>query len=148
MLKWHVLFPAGLLHRRLQNLFVNKFWYRQQNRSIFVTNLKTPVNRERNRKRSVHTHPQNDDRSVWMWITTTLRTQMQVGVRLQRNEDQTSHASIALLASKVPLRSTPLAAASKPATGEGMDKSALVHTQIQIIIIHFLPSPFPPIPNE
>jgi hypothetical protein len=36
---------------------------------------------------------------------------------------------------------------SKPATGEGMDKSTLVHTQIQIIIIHFLPSPFPPIPN-
>jgi hypothetical protein len=35
----------------------------------------------------------------------------------------------------------------KPATGEGMDKSTLVHTQIQIIIIHFLPSPFPPIPN-
>jgi hypothetical protein len=27
---------------------------------------------------------------------------------------------------------------SKPATGEGMDKSTLVHTQIQIIIIHFL----------
>jgi hypothetical protein len=36
---------------------------------------------------------------------------------------------------------------SKPATGEGMDKSTLVHTQIQIIILHFLPSPFPPIPN-
>jgi hypothetical protein len=36
---------------------------------------------------------------------------------------------------------------SKPATGEGMNKSTLVHTQIQIIIIHFLPSPFPPIPN-
>jgi hypothetical protein len=36
---------------------------------------------------------------------------------------------------------------SKPATGEGMDKSTLVHTQIHIIIIHFLPSPFPPIPN-
>jgi hypothetical protein len=35
----------------------------------------------------------------------------------------------------------------KPATGEGMDKSTLVHTQIQIIIIHFLPSPFPPISN-
>jgi hypothetical protein len=35
----------------------------------------------------------------------------------------------------------------KSATGEGMDKSTLVHTQIQIIIIHFLPSPFPPIPN-
>jgi hypothetical protein len=35
----------------------------------------------------------------------------------------------------------------KPATGEGMVKSTLVHTQIQIIIIHFLPSPFPPIPN-
>jgi hypothetical protein len=35
----------------------------------------------------------------------------------------------------------------KPATGEGMDKSTFVHTQIQIIIIHFLPSPFPPIPN-
>jgi hypothetical protein len=35
----------------------------------------------------------------------------------------------------------------KPATGEGMEKSTLVHTQIQIIIIHFLPSPFPPIPN-
>jgi hypothetical protein len=34
-----------------------------------------------------------------------------------------------------------------PATGEGMDKSTFVHTQIQIIIIHFLPSPFPPIPN-
>jgi hypothetical protein len=30
---------------------------------------------------------------------------------------------------------------------EGMDKSTLVHTQIQIIIIHFLPFPFPPIPN-
>jgi hypothetical protein len=28
-----------------------------------------------------------------------------------------------------------------------MHKSTLVHTQIQIIIIHFLPSPFPPIPN-
>jgi outer membrane usher protein FimD/PapC len=74
--------------------------HHQQNRSIFLTNLKTPVNRERNQKRSVHTHPQNDDRSLRMWITTTLRTQMQVGVRLQRNEDQTSHASIALLASK------------------------------------------------
>jgi hypothetical protein len=36
---------------------------------------------------------------------------------------------------------------TKPATGEGMDKSTFVHTQIQIIIIHFLPSPFPPIPN-
>jgi hypothetical protein len=36
----------------------------------------------------------------------------------------------------------------KPATGEGMDKSTLVHTQIQIIIIHFLPSPIPPIPNR
>jgi hypothetical protein len=35
----------------------------------------------------------------------------------------------------------------KPAIGEGMDKSTIVHTQIQIIIIHFLPSPFPPIPN-
>jgi hypothetical protein len=35
----------------------------------------------------------------------------------------------------------------KPATGEGMDKSTPVHTQIQNIIIHFLPSPFPPIPN-
>jgi hypothetical protein len=35
----------------------------------------------------------------------------------------------------------------KPATGESMDKFTLVHTQIQIIIIHFLPSPFPPIPN-
>jgi hypothetical protein len=31
--------------------------------------------------------------------------------------------------------------------GEGMDKSTLVYTQIQIIIIHFLPSTFPPIPN-
>jgi hypothetical protein len=40
-----------------------------------------------------------------------------------------------------------LSAVRKPATGEGMDKSTLVHTQIQIIIIHFLPSPFPPIPN-
>jgi hypothetical protein len=40
-----------------------------------------------------------------------------------------------------------LAATLKPATREGMDKSTLVHTQIQIIIIHFLPSPFPPIPN-
>jgi hypothetical protein len=29
----------------------------------------------------------------------------------------------------------------KPATGEGMDKSTLVRTQIQIIIIHFLPYP-------
>jgi hypothetical protein len=28
-----------------------------------------------------------------------------------------------------------------------MDKSTLVHTQIQMIIIHFLPSPFTPIPN-
>jgi hypothetical protein len=28
-----------------------------------------------------------------------------------------------------------------------MDKSTLVHTQIQIIIIHFLPSPIPLIPN-
>jgi hypothetical protein len=36
---------------------------------------------------------------------------------------------------------------TKPATGEGMDKSTLVHTQIQMIIIHFLPSPFTPIPN-
>jgi hypothetical protein len=36
---------------------------------------------------------------------------------------------------------------AKPATGEGMDKSTLAHTQIQIIIIHFLPSPIPPIPN-
>jgi hypothetical protein len=36
---------------------------------------------------------------------------------------------------------------SKPATGEGMDKSTLVHTQIQIIIIHFLPSPFSLIAN-
>jgi hypothetical protein len=36
---------------------------------------------------------------------------------------------------------------NNPATGEGMDKSTFVHTQIQIIIIHFLPSPFPPIPN-
>jgi hypothetical protein len=36
---------------------------------------------------------------------------------------------------------------TKPATGEGMDKSTLVHTPIQIIIIHFIPSPFPPIPN-
>jgi hypothetical protein len=36
---------------------------------------------------------------------------------------------------------------SKPATGEGMDKSTFVHTQIQIIIIHFLPFPFSPIPN-
>jgi hypothetical protein len=35
----------------------------------------------------------------------------------------------------------------KPATGEGMDKSTLAHTQIQIIIIHFLPSPIPPMPN-
>jgi hypothetical protein len=35
----------------------------------------------------------------------------------------------------------------KLATGEGMDKSTLVHTQIQIIIIHFLPSPFSLIPN-
>jgi hypothetical protein len=35
----------------------------------------------------------------------------------------------------------------KPATGEGMDKSTLAYTQIQIIIIHFLPSPIPPIPN-
>jgi hypothetical protein len=40
-----------------------------------------------------------------------------------------------------------VAAAGKPATGEGMDKSTLAHTQIQIIIIHFLPSPIPPIPN-
>jgi hypothetical protein len=32
-------------------------------------------------------------------------------------------------------------------TGEGMDKSTLVQTQIQIIIIHFLPFPFPHIPN-
>jgi hypothetical protein len=31
----------------------------------------------------------------------------------------------------------------KPATGEGMDKSTLVHSQIQIIIFHFLPSPNP-----
>jgi hypothetical protein len=38
-------------------------------------------------------------------------------------------------------------AAAKPATGEGMDKSTLVHTQIQIIIIHFLRSSFSPIPN-
>jgi hypothetical protein len=30
---------------------------------------------------------------------------------------------------------------------EGTDKSTLVHTQIQIIIIHFLPSSFPHIPN-
>jgi hypothetical protein len=30
---------------------------------------------------------------------------------------------------------------------EGMDKSTLVHTQIQIIIIHFLLSPILPIPN-
>jgi hypothetical protein len=29
----------------------------------------------------------------------------------------------------------------KPAIWEGMDKSTLVHTQIQIIIIHFLPYP-------
>jgi hypothetical protein len=36
---------------------------------------------------------------------------------------------------------------TNPATGEGMDKSTFVRTQIQIIIIHFLPSPFPPIPN-
>jgi hypothetical protein len=36
---------------------------------------------------------------------------------------------------------------AKPATGEGIDKSTLTHTQIQIIIIHFLPSPIPPIPN-
>jgi hypothetical protein len=35
----------------------------------------------------------------------------------------------------------------KPTTREGMDKSTFVHTQIQIIIIHFLPSPIPPIPN-
>jgi hypothetical protein len=34
-----------------------------------------------------------------------------------------------------------------PATREGMDKSTLAHTPIQIIIIHFLPSPIPPIPN-
>jgi hypothetical protein len=33
----------------------------------------------------------------------------------------------------------------KPATGEGMDKSTLAYAQIQIIIIHFLPSPIPPI---
>jgi hypothetical protein len=37
--------------------------------------------------------------------------------------------------------------AIKPAIVEGMDKSTLVHTQIQIIIIHFLPSSFLPIPN-
>jgi hypothetical protein len=36
--------------------------------------------------------------------------------------------------------------ATKPATG-GMDKSTLAHNQIQIIIIHFLPSPISPIPN-
>jgi hypothetical protein len=36
---------------------------------------------------------------------------------------------------------------NNPATGEGMDKSTPIHTQIQIIIIHFLPSPFPSIPN-
>jgi hypothetical protein len=30
---------------------------------------------------------------------------------------------------------------------EGMDKSTLAHTQIQIIIIHLLPSPIPLIPN-
>jgi hypothetical protein len=30
----------------------------------------------------------------------------------------------------------------KPATQERMDKFTLVHTQIQIIIIHFLPSSF------
>jgi hypothetical protein len=35
----------------------------------------------------------------------------------------------------------------KPATGESMDKSTLAHTRIQIIIIHFLPSPIPPIPK-
>jgi hypothetical protein len=35
----------------------------------------------------------------------------------------------------------------KPATGEGMGKSTLVHTQIQIIIIHFVPSSFPAILN-
>jgi hypothetical protein len=35
----------------------------------------------------------------------------------------------------------------KPATGEGMDKSTLAYAQIQIIIIHFLPSPIPPIRN-
>jgi hypothetical protein len=52
-------------------------------------------------------------------------------------------------------RSSPLAAiapwrrelARKLATGEGMDKSTLIHTQIQIIIIHFSPSPIPPVPN-
>jgi hypothetical protein len=45
------------------------------------------------------------------------------------------------------LRELEICPADKPATGEGMDKSTLVHTQIQIIITHFLPSPFPPIPN-
>jgi hypothetical protein len=49
----------------------------------------------------------------------------------------------------VPCRAVPCrdGITDKPATGEGMDKSTLVHTQIQIIIIHFLPSSFPPIPN-
>jgi hypothetical protein len=36
---------------------------------------------------------------------------------------------------------------NKPAIGEGMDKSTLAHAQIQIIIIHFLPSPISLIPN-
>jgi hypothetical protein len=46
----------------------------------------------------------------------------------------------ALLSLPVLLTTTTVTRPSKPATGEGMDKSTLAHTQIQIIIVHFLPS--------
>jgi hypothetical protein len=65
---------------------------------------------------------------------------------LRRKEGDKTVAPVIVTGMEEPLPTT-MDEGSKPATGEGMDKSTLVHTQIQIIIIHFLPSPFSLIAN-